>query len=265
VRLLVTNDDGIASPGIHALARTLAEADHEVVVVAPQEDMSGIGAAIGRVRPDQRITTRRVDLDGLQAFAIDGPPGLAVMAGCLGAFGRRPDVVVSGVNAGPNTGHACLHSGTVGAALTASTFGVSALAVSVHVSDPMCWATATGLVADPLALLSELPDGTVLNLNAPALVAADVRGVRWATLDRFGRVRLALAGAGDAWLQMEYRDSGATLDPACDTALLEEGFATLTAIEAIAEVPGDRLRRPRPTPVRAEGVIADVPEDDGRR
>jgi len=59
--------------------------------------------------------------------------------------------------------------------------------------------------------------------------------------------------------------SGATLDPACDTALLEEGFATLTAIEAIAEVPGDRLRRPRPTPVRAEGVIADVPEDDGRR
>jgi len=92
-----------------------------------------------------------------------------------------------------------------------------------------------------------------------------VRGVRWATLDRFGRVRLALAGAGDAWLQMEYRDSGATLDPACDTALLEEGFATLTAIEAIAEVPGDRLRHPRPTPVRAEGVIADVPEDDGRR
>ena len=56
MRLLVTNDDGIASPGIHALARTLAEADHEVVVVAPQEDMSGIGAAIGRVRPDQRIT-----------------------------------------------------------------------------------------------------------------------------------------------------------------------------------------------------------------
>src|SRR4029079_9022719 len=89
VRLLVTNDDGIASPGIQALARTLAEADHEVVVVAPQEDMSGSGAAIARVRPDQRSTTLRVDLDGLQAFAIDGPPGLAVMAGCLGAFGRR--------------------------------------------------------------------------------------------------------------------------------------------------------------------------------
>jgi len=50
-----------------------------------------------------------------------------------------------------------------------------------------------------------------------------------------------------------------------DIRMLAEGFATLTAIEAIAEVPGDRLRRPRPTPVRAEGVIADVPEDDGRR
>ena len=60
---------------------------------------------------------------------------------------------------------------------------------------------------------------------------------------------------------MEYRDSAAELDPACDTALLERGFATLTAIEAIAEVPDERLRRPRPAPVRAEGVVTDVPDD----
>jgi 5'-nucleotidase len=259
---LLTNDDGIGSPGLAALATHLAAADHDVVVVAPEEDMSGIGAAIGRVRPDRRIETRRVGLDGVRAHAIAGPPGLAVMAGCLGAFGEAPHVVVSGINAGPNTGHACLHSGTVGAALTASTFGVSAVAVSIHVSDPMLWPTACALVAEPLALLAELPTGTVLNLNAPALAESDVRGLRWARLDRFGRVRVALADSSDAWLQMEYRDSAAELDPGCDTALLEQGFATLTAIEAIAEVPDERLRRPRPSPVRAEGVVTDVPDDD---
>jgi len=143
VRLLLTNDDGVRSSGLQALAAGLAEQGPDLVVVAPQEDMSGIGAAIGRVRPDQRIDVRDVELaGGRRAFAIAGPPGLAVMAGCLGAFGDAPDLVVSGINAGPNTGHACLHSGTVGAALTASTFGVSALAVSIHVSDPMHWATA---------------------------------------------------------------------------------------------------------------------------
>ena len=64
----MTNDDGIDSPGLHALAGALAQADHEVVVVAPEEDMSGIGAAIGRVRADQRIDTRSVELD-----AASGP------------------------------------------------------------------------------------------------------------------------------------------------------------------------------------------------
>jgi 5'-nucleotidase len=265
VRLLLTNDDGVRSSGLQALAAGLAEQGHDLVVVAPQEDMSGIGAAIGRVRPDQRIDVRDVELaGGRRAFAIAGPPGLAVMAGCLGAFGDAPDLVVSGINAGPNTGHACLHSGTVGAALTASTFGVSALAVSIHVSDPMHWATACAIAAEPLALLAELPPGTVLNLNAPALPEDEVRGLRWARLDRFGRVRLALADSSDAGLQMEYRDSRAELDPACDTALLERGFATLTAIEAIAEVPSERLRRERPAPVQAEGVITDVPDADGR-
>jgi 5'-nucleotidase len=263
VRLLVTNDDGVGAPGIEALAGALREADHEVLVVAPVEDMSGVAAAIGRVRPDQRIELRDAStVGGARAYGIAAPPGLAVMAACLGAFGEPPELVVSGINAGPNLGHACLHSGTVGAALTASTFGVSALATSLQVSDPMRWDTAAGLLTEPLALLAELPAGTVLNLNVPPVAPEEVRGVRWASLDRFGRVRLAIAGSSDAWLQMEYRDSGADLDPGCDTALLEQGYATLTAVEAIAEVPADRLRAPRPAPVHATGVVQQVPDDD---
>jgi 5'-nucleotidase len=262
VRIMVTNDDGIESPGIHALATALHDRDHDVTVVAPRDDMSGVGAAIGRIRADQRIETSPASIPGapgIRAYSLVGPPGLAVMAACLGAFGETPDLVVTGVNAGPNTGHACLHSGTVGAALTAATFGISALATSVGVSDPMQWQTACALLDEPLALLARLPAGVVLNLNAPPIPEPELRAVRWAKLDRFGRVRLALAESSDRWLQMEYRTTDANLDPECDTALLEQGHPTLTAIEGIAEIPYDELINQPPTP-RAEAVIAEVPQ-----
>jgi 5'-nucleotidase len=262
MRVLLTNDDGIGSPGLHALALALQERDYEVVVVAPSDDMSGVGAAIGRIRADQRIETTPASVPGapdVRAYSLDGPPGLAVMAACLGAFGDPPDLVVTGVNAGPNTGHACLHSGTVGGALTAATFGISALATSVGVSDPMHWPTACGVIDEPLGLLSRLPAATVLNLNAPALPEDRVRGLRWATLDRFGRVRVALASAGDRWLQLEYRANESDLDPKCDTALLERGYATLTAIEGIAEVPRDELSE-QSAPPPAQAVVSEVPE-----
>ena len=264
MRVLVTNDDGIESPGLHALAGALERAGHDVLVVAPREDMSGVGAAIGRVRSDQHIDTLAATIpaaDGVRAYSIAGPPGLAVMAACLEAFGPVPDAVVSGINAGPNTGHACLHSGTVGAALTASTFGVSALAVSSAVSDPMRWPTACDTMEEPLRLLSGLPGGTVLNLNVPAVPRGQVRDLRWATLDRFGRVRLALADRSEDWLQMEYRDTTTELDPTCDTALLEQGFATLTAIAAVSEVPPSSLtEQGEPAIGRPQGVVTDVPD-----
>jgi 5'-nucleotidase len=262
VRIMLTNDDGIESPGIHAIAAALYERNHDVIVIAPRDDMSGVGAAIGRIRADQRIDTSPESLPGavdVPAYSLGGPPGLAVMAACLGAFGSPPDLVVTGVNAGANTGHACLHSGTVGAALTAATFGISALATSVGVSDPMCWTTACSLIDEPLTLLSGLPPATVFNFNAPAVPQEQVRELRWAKLDRFGRVRVALAATSDRWLQMEYRTTDASLDPDCDTALLERGHATLTAIQGIAEIPYDELANQPPTP-RPEAIISQVPE-----
>ena len=262
MKILVSNDDGIESPGLHVLALALHEREHEVLVVAPNTDMSGVGAAIGRIRGDQRIDAVPASIPGapdVTAYSLDGPPGLAVMAGCLGAFGGPPDLVVTGVNAGPNLGHACLHSGTVGAALTAATFGISALATSVDVSDPMQWPAACSVIDEPLRLLARLPAATVLNLNAPALPEDELRGLRWARLDRFGRVRVALASSGDRWLQMEYRANENDLDPECDTALLERGYATLTAIEGIAEVSHDELDE-QSAPPSAEAFVTEVPE-----
>jgi 5'-nucleotidase len=264
VRIVLTNDDGVEAPGLRALAIACGELGHDLLIAAPSEDLSGAGAAIGRIRADQRIETRRVSIPGLEripAHALTGPPGLAAMAACLGAFGEPPDAVLSGINAGPNTGHAVLHSGTVGAALTAASFGVSALALSLETTDPMHWQPACELVEPALAILCDAPAGTVLNVNAPAARNGPPE-LRWAKLDRFGSVRVAVSGGGDEWLQMEYRETGASLDPGSDTALLERGFATITAIEGIAEVPLDDLTRRGAERESLRTLLTRVPESE---
>ncbi|HEY5171689.1 MAG TPA: 5'/3'-nucleotidase SurE [Acidimicrobiia bacterium] len=237
-RVLVTNDDGIESAGLHVLAAALDRAGYEVIVIAPDRDRSGIGAAIGLVHADQHLDVEKVEMpgcDGIAAYAIDGPPGLCVCAGRLGAFGDPPDIVVSGVNPGCNTGRAILHSGTVGAALTAQSFGCSALAVSVDVSDEWRFDTAARVALDVLPMLLDAPARSVLNLNVPARSYDDVLGVRWARLAAFGSVRAAIAEAGDRRLQFELRATGVAPPPDSDQGLIDAGFASLTTIVGVAE------------------------------
>jgi 5'-nucleotidase len=238
VRVLVTNDDGVESAGIHVLAAALRDAGYEVLVVAPDSDRSGIGAAIGLVNADQHIDAKQVELpgcDGVPAFALDGPPGMCVCAARLGAFGEPPELVVSGVNPGCNTGRAILHSGTVGAALTAQSFGCSALAVSVDVSDPWRFDTAAQLAVEVLPMLRDAPARSVLNLNVPARARADIQGIRWARLAAFGAVRAAVAGSPDGRLQFELRATGVVPPPDSDQGIVNAGYAALTTLVGVAE------------------------------
>jgi 5'-nucleotidase len=238
MRVLVTNDDGVEAAGIHALAAALCGDGHDAVVAAPDTHRSGSGAATGLIRPDQRVDATRVELpgcEGVPAYAVDGPPGLCVIAGRLGAFGEPPDLVVSGINAGLNTGRAILHSGTVGAALTAQNFGCSGLAVSAEVSDPWYWDTAARIAIDVLGRLADAPPRTVLNLNVPAREYADVAGIRWARLAPFGAVRAAVAPADDSGYQFELKATGVVPPPDSDQALVEAGYAAITTIVGIAE------------------------------
>lgn len=234
-RILLTNDDGIESPGLRLLAQRLARS-HDLVVVAPDADRSGSGTGIGRFDPDKGVRMVRADLPDVEAYQIAGPPGLAVMAGALGAFGRRPDLVVSGINAGLNTGHSVIHSGTVGAALTARTFGSRGLAVSLAASDPWHWETAVEVTERVVAwLLARPPGSLVLNVNVPARPLAAVRGVAWAKLDEFGYFRVATTDRPHSRLSfgVAARDSG--LDPKCDTARCLDGFVTLTPLSSVAD------------------------------
>jgi 5'-nucleotidase len=236
--MLLTNDDGIEAEGLHVLARHLVQAGHDVVVAAPATDASGSGAALGVFHADSHIDVRRVQIPTCDApaWSVAGPPGLCTLAARLGAFGPPPDIVVSGINAGLNTGRAILHSGTVGAALTAQNFGAKGLAVSVQAELPWRWDTAATIAGEVLDLLVDAPPRSVLNLNVPALSRAEIKGVRWARLAAFGAVRAAISEVEtDGKLQIELRATDEPLPPDTDTALCEAGYATLTTIVGIAE------------------------------
>jgi 5'-nucleotidase len=241
-RVLVTNDDGVGSPGIVALAVALHAAGHDVQVVAPASDLSGAGASIGPLHRGEPIPVAErtwPELPDVQVLAIERPPATAVYLACLGAFGGRPDVVASGINPGANTGHLVLHSGTVGAALTAAGLGVSAIAVSMRwtESGEYRWETAAELAVPALDWVCEGDTPRVLNLNVPNQPIDELRGVREATLAPYGEFWVASADLHDGDLRMEFTGKQADFDPDTDEAILNDGYATVTPLLGIVAAP----------------------------
>jgi len=241
MRVLVTNDDGVESPGIVALARSLHEAGHDVFVVAPASDLSGAGASIGPLHRSEPIPVAHrhwVDLPEVPVIAIERPPATAVYLACLGAFGERPEIVASGINPGANTGHLVLHSGTVGAALTAAGLGVPALAVSIKWSDSgYIWETAARLAVPALDWAAEGEEPRVLNLNVPNVELDDLRGVREASLAPYGEFWVASADIRDGDLRIEFKGSEHVPGPDTDAALVLDGYATVTPLLGIVAAP----------------------------
>lgn len=196
MRILVTNDDGIDSVGLHILARAIRPCG-EVVVVAPDREYSGASAAFGALHI-MHPEVRRAQIDGIgEAWAVSGPPALCVMFARLGAFGPRFDLVVAGINPGANVGRSVYHSGTVGAALTARNGGISGVAVSQSVTgfgiegqgwDEMLlnqqWDTAATVAhAVVAALIADPPaEPVVINLNVPNVPIEEVKGWQSATV-----------------------------------------------------------------------------------
>ena len=239
MRILVTNDDGIEAAGLPPLVAALAADGHEVVVAAPARNVSGASAAIGRIDPGTRIAAeQRAGFDGAAAaFAVDGPPGVAVLAGVLGAYGEPFDLILSGINAGANTGNAVLHSGTIGAVLTGRNFGVSGLAVSLDEGDPWHWETAARLAAETVSAVPVDPVVAV-NLNAPSLPYGQVRGLRWGTLARSGTVRAVSASTREGTLEFVLAERDEPERPGTDVALLAQGYASITVLTGIGALVG---------------------------
>jgi 5'-nucleotidase len=242
MRALVTNDDGIGSAGLRALAATALNRGIDVVVAAPGWDSSGASASLAAVERDGRLVLEERPLDGLDgvhSVAVEAAPAFIVRAAVTGAFGPVPDIVLSGINHGPNTGHAVLHSGTVGAALTAATFGVRALAVSIATGRPTYWDTAAEIAGLALDWLLDAPVPTVLNVNVPNIPLDELTGFEQVRLAAFGAVQTTVTETGAGYVKLAYEDVDAGLEPGTDAAALANGVACYTPLRAACEAPDD--------------------------
>jgi len=176
VRVLISNDDGVHAAGLRALAAAFA--GEEVWVVAPDREQSASSHAISLHRP------LRIGEVGPRRFAVDGTPTDAVYVGMNHVLkGRRPDVVVSGVNHGANLGNDVLYSGTVAAAMEGALLGSHALAVSLASRTDRDYSHAASFAATLARRLAALPPAppVLLNVNVPK---GPVKGFRIVPLGR---------------------------------------------------------------------------------
>lgn len=183
MRILLTNDDGWSAVGIRELALALFAQGHELMIAAPEENMSCIGHALTLRRP---LHARRVDvpgLEGVRAYAIDGTPADCVRL-ALGNLDFSPDVVVSGINDAPNLGTDAVYSGTVSAAVEGFMVDVPSVAVAKDSFDLDYMDEAAGYFAGLLPeLMRFFDDGpAVLNVNFPSVPRSEYRGIRTAPL-----------------------------------------------------------------------------------
>ncbi len=171
MKILLTNDDGIHAGGIIELARVLRDEGHEVFVVAPRTEQSGISSAITFLRPLFPITlgSSSESDDQMQGFSVDGTPADCTKLALFELCPFAPDLVISGINGGLNAGTNVCYSGTVGGALVAATFNIPAMAISLEFSTEMDFRSAAK-IATPLIdqyYMVDWPDRTVLNINIP--------------------------------------------------------------------------------------------------
>ena len=239
MRVLLTNDDGIHSPGLAALADAAA-ALGEATVVAPAAEQSGVGLSITYRHPlmlEEVHRGGRKSDETLFGWAVHGSPAdcakLGVLELCPQFRGGRPDVVLSGINVGANVGVSVLYSGTVAGAIEGAFHGVTSVAVSSADRDPEDW---PALAQFAVNVVKRLLDGgaapaSLWNLNLPRGEPKGVRAVPCAT-HRQGDVltrRTSPEGAPYYWTGM---DPAAAVDPhpGSDAAALAAGYATLTPL-----------------------------------
>lgn len=228
MRILVTNDDGIDSPGLTALADAL-KAIGEVWVVAPDRERTAVAHAVTLHKP------LRVHRLAPRTFSVNGTPVDCVNLALLKILPKSPAIVVSGINKGVNLGDDVLYSGTVSAAMEGAILGVPSIAVSQEGRETFRFSVAAEYAARIVRLVLEqgLPEETLLNVNVPNRALRSIKGVRVTGLSRrrfhnpiiekldpHGRKYYWIAGTRVSWSR----------DKDADHEALEEGRVSITPI-----------------------------------
>jgi len=180
MRILCTNDDGYLALGLNVLARAARSLGEEVTVVAPDREQSATSHSLTLHHP---LRARRAR-DGTQM--VDGTPTDCVILAVGELLPQRPEIVLSGINHGPNMGEDVLYSGTVAAAMEATVLGIPAIALSYTGQDSDEIEGWEPVITDLLRRLirHDFPDETLLSVNLPAIPPDEVRGVRVTSLGR---------------------------------------------------------------------------------
>jgi 5'-nucleotidase len=234
VRILLTNDDGISAPGIQALWKSLAEIG-DVAVVAPTSERSATSQAI-TVHHPIRVDEYCIDQPNVCGWRIDGTPTDCVKIAVEALLDAPPDIVVSGVNHGPNLGTDVLYSGTVSAAIEGAMYGLPAVAFSLNSWQSQDFTAAANFAKRLVTTVLEkksLPPHTLLNVNVPAVPERDIKGVKVTKLGvvQYANIferRLDPRGRTYYWMGGSIVDSQNS--PDSDVAAVKEGYITVTPI-----------------------------------
>jgi 5'-nucleotidase len=183
MHILLSNDDGIHAPGIAALHEAVRDLG-EVTVAAPDSQKSAVGHAITISDP---IKVTPVDKgNGFRGYAIGGTPADSVKLAVEALLPRPPDLIISGINLGPNAGISVIYSGTVSAATEGTILGIPSIAISINTFTDPLWATAAAVARNVAIQVGRegLPPGILLNVNVPNIPAGALKGYEVTTMAR---------------------------------------------------------------------------------
>lgn len=232
MRILLTNDDGVASPGLLALRRALSP-QHETVVIAPDRNWSISGHNRTMDRP---LRVAEVSLeDGSPAYSSDGTPSDCVALAALGFLDYVPELVISGINSGNNLGDDITYSGTVAAAMEGVISGIPSIAVSMDTQPQWYVEVAAEFIVRLVEQIVErgLATDTLLNVNVPSRPHERIQGVR---ITRLGRrkyedeliVRTDPRGRKYYWIGGTAVNN--QLEEGTDVEAIEQGYVSITPI-----------------------------------
>lgn len=178
MRVLLTNDDGIYAKGLRTMIERLS-VEHDVYVVAPSVEQSAKSHSITMHHP---IMVKDVDLyeNVVAAYAIGGTPADCVKIAVEELLEERPDIVISGINDGPNLGNDIIYSGTVAAAVEGSFYDVNSVAVSLCGRKNDDFMAAADFIAEHIERFAQmkLPADTAINVNVPRVPKEEIKGVK---------------------------------------------------------------------------------------
>ncbi len=178
MKILITNDDGINAPGIVALAEAMRDAG-DVVVCAPDSQQSAVSHSITLHKPLRCKDVPNFPVEGVRAFSTNGTPTDAVLLGIHAVFKEKPDVVISGINGGPNLGADVTYSGTVAGAMEGVIAMVPSIAVSMGAFENLRYkdcASFTRTLCE-IVFKCDFPKDILLNVNYPNVAPEEIKGV----------------------------------------------------------------------------------------